>query len=75
LALIPISIVTASVGDADEWSDDAIVTLGMATDFLWMLAGVLCLYSVRVLEKRMRRREAELVAGTRRVRPARASGV
>ena len=47
----------------------------MVTDFLWMLAGVLCLYSVRVLEKRMRRREAELVAGTRRVRPARASGV
>src|SRR5262245_48788520 len=50
VALIPISIVTATVGDAEEWSDDAIIALGMVTDFLWMLAGVLCLYSVRVLE-------------------------
>jgi hypothetical protein len=72
-ALIPISIVTASVGDADEWADEAIVTLAMVTDLLWIMAGVFCLYSVRAIENRMRRREAELVAGTRRTRPARAS--
>jgi hypothetical protein len=74
VALVPVSIVTARVGDAEEWTDDAIVALAMVTDVLWMLAGVLCLYSVGVLEKRMRRREAELVSGTRRV-PARASRV
>ncbi len=74
VALIPVSIVTARVGDAEKWTDDAIVALALVTDVLWMLAGVLCLCSVRVLEKRMRRREAELVAGTRRV-PARASRV
>jgi hypothetical protein len=75
VALIPISIVTASIGDANEWADEAIVRLAMVTDFLWIVAGVLCLYAVRAIERRMRRREAELVTGTRRARPARVSGV
>lgn len=75
VALIPISIVTASVGDADEWADEAIVTLAMVTDVLWIMAGAFCLYAVRAIEKRLRRREAELVAGTRRGRPAGAGSV
>jgi len=36
------------------------------TDVLWIVTGVACLYVCRVLEKRMRRRETDLVAGRQR---------
>ena len=68
LVLIPMSIFTASVGDADEWGDERITALAIVTDVLWIVTGVACLYVCRVLEKRMRRRETDLVAGSRRQR-------
>jgi hypothetical protein len=72
LLLIVFSIGTAVVADADEQPIEEIVTLAAVTDLLWIVAGVLCLYVVKVLEKRMRRREADLAAGARRSRPVRA---
>lgn len=71
--LIAFSITTAVVADADEESTEAIVSLGMVTDVLWIAGAVLCLYIVRVLEKRMRRREADLVKRSRSARPVRAN--
>jgi hypothetical protein len=75
VVLVPLSIFTASAGDADEWDDERIVAMAMVTDVLWIAAGVVCLYTCKVLEKRMRRREADLVAGTRRGRSAQTTSV
>jgi TIR domain-containing protein len=58
IALVPISIVTANQADAEEWSRQSLLTLAIVTDLLWLLAGVLCLYCLKAIEKRMRRREA-----------------
>jgi hypothetical protein len=66
VVLVPFSLFTATVGDADEWPAQDIVALAMATDVLWLVAVGLCLYVVRKLEKRMRRREAALLPGPRR---------
>jgi len=71
--LVGFSIATAVVGDSDEWATDAIVTLAAVTDLLWIVAGALSLYVVRVPERRMRRREADLAARSRRARPVRAN--
>ncbi len=74
-ALVPISVVTAQVADAEEWSEISILTLAIVTDFLWIAAGALCLYTLRVIEKRMRRREADIAFASRAGSPTRASSV
>ena len=73
--LVPVSLVTASVADAEEWSGISIVTLAIITDLLWIAGGALCLYSLKTIEKRMRRRETDVGFGSRRVSPTRASSV
>jgi hypothetical protein len=74
-ALVPISIVTAAAADAEEWSRESLLTLAIVTDLLWMMTGVLCLYSLKSIEKRMRQREANIVSPSRGSKPLRGSGV
>jgi hypothetical protein len=73
--LIPISLGTAVVADAEEESAAFILGLAIVTDLLWIAAGVLCLYSLKVIEKRLRRRESNVVSGSRRAPATRPSSV
>jgi uncharacterized membrane protein len=75
VALVPLSFFTASVADAEEWSVESTVTLAIVTDLLWIAAGVLCLYGLKAIEKRMRRREADIASGSRRVPSTRVSNI
>jgi hypothetical protein len=74
-ALIPISVVTANVADAEEWNIESALTLAIATDLLWIAAGVLCMYGLKVIERRMRRRESDLGSESRRAPSTRPSSV
>jgi hypothetical protein len=73
--LIPISLATAIVADARQLSAGSILTLAIITDSLWIVAGMLCLYTLKVIERPMRRREAETMSGSRRAPSARVSRV
>jgi hypothetical protein len=75
VALIPISLMTVTVADAEEWSLESILTLAIVCDLLWVAAGVLCLYGLKVIENRMRRREAGMTSGPRHVRSTGATSV
>ena len=70
VVLIPVSLLTANVADAEEWSEISILTLSIITDCLWIAAGLLCLYSLKKIEKRLRRREAGIATGSRQVSPS-----
>ena len=74
-ALVPISLVTANVADAEDWSVESTLTLAIVTDLFWIAAGVLCMYGLKVIEKRMRRREVDIAPGSRRAPSTRVSGV
>jgi TIR domain len=57
-ALPPLTLTTAIVADGDEWSDAAIISTSMATDLVWIAGAVLCLCTLRPIEKRLRQHEA-----------------
>jgi hypothetical protein len=63
--LILISLETAIVADAEEESASYIFGVAIAGDVLWITAGALCLHTLKVIEKRMKRREAEIVPRSR----------
>jgi hypothetical protein len=65
VALIPISLTTTTVADAEEWDTDAIIRLAIVTDLLWIAAGVMCMFALKVIEKRLRRREIGITSGRR----------
>jgi len=73
--LVPLSFFTASVADAEEWSVESTLTLAVVTDLLWIAAGVLCLCALKSIEKRMRRREADIASGSRPAPSTRVSNV